>query len=92
MFFTDRICCEPLTEWVHFADLRDGQPGSMLYLIRIVHAFGELCSKLTLAMLPYTDSRPEYGLPREPQLTDSIPYMLRDPRQVTAPSLAITSA
>ena len=92
MFFTDRVCCEPLTEWVHFADLRDGQPGYMLYLVRIVHAFGELCSALSLAMGPYADARDDLALAREQQLTDSIPYMLRDPRQATTPSLVTRSA
>ena len=92
LFFTDRICCEPLTEWVHFADLREGQPGYMLYLVRIVHAFAELCSNLSLAMGPYADAGSVSGLVREQQLTDGIPYMLRDPRQATTPVLVTRSA
>ena len=82
LFFTDRICCEPLTEWVHFADLREGQPQYMLYLVRIVYALAELCNNLSVALAPYADAGPISGLAhRESQLTDGIPYMLRDPRQ-----------
>ena len=88
LFFTDRICCEPLTEWVHFADLHEGQPQYMLYLVRIMHAFGKLCADLSLVMEPYADTGLGTGLGtdqirREQQLQDSIPYMLRDPRQAT---------
>ena len=64
----------------------------MLYLVRIVHAFGELCSALSLAMGPYTDAGPGSGQTREQQLTDGIPYMLRDPRQATTPRLVTRSA
>ena len=85
LFYTDRICCEPLTEWVHFADLRHGQPGYMLYLVRIMDAFGKLCSALSSAMVPYTDAGPAFGQAREQQLRDGIPYMLRDPRQALTP-------
>ena len=85
LFYTDRICCEPLTEWVHFTDLRHGQPGYMLYLVRIMDAFGKLCSALSSAMVPYADAGPAFGQAREQQLTDGIPYMLRDPRQALTP-------
>ena len=70
---------------MHFADLRHGQPGYMLYLVRIMDAFGKLCSALSSAMVPYTDAGPAFGQAREQQLTNGIPYMLRDPRQALTP-------
>ena len=77
---------------VHFANLREGQPGYMLYLVRTPYAFGELCSDLSLAMGPYTTAGPYSSMACEQQLTDSIIYMLRDPRQATTPSLVIQPA
>ena len=77
---------------MHFADLRHGQPEYMSYLVRIMHAFGELCSALSLAMGPYTDAGPAFGQAREQQLTDGIPYKVRIPRQALTPHLVTRSA
>lgn len=77
LFHTDKICCEPLTEWLHFADVRDGQPDYMVYLVRTIQALGVLvnsvCMELAAAHQP---SKPP--TPRNKQLTDGIPYMLRN--------------
>lgn len=86
LFFTDSICCEPLTEWVHFADLRAGQPAYMEYLVRIMHALGVLCDDLCQELTPYAEAEPAAVgnvtpvMPRKQQLTDGIPWMLRDDR------------
>jgi len=80
VFHTDKICCEPLTEWLHFADLRDGQPDYMVYLVRTIQALGVLvnsvCMELAAAHQPFKPAA------RNKQLTDGIPYMLRNNRSV----------
>ncbi len=83
LFFTDRICCEPLTEWIHFADLWDGQPAYMEYLVRIMYGLGVLCEDLCKQLSPYADAEaaePSAAPHRIKQLADSIPYMIRDER------------
>ena len=81
LFHTDKICCEPLTEWLHFADLRDGQPDYMVYLVRTIQALGvmvnSVCEELAAAHQPL-----QLPAPRNKQLTDGIPYMLRNDRLV----------
>ncbi len=80
VFHTDKICCEPLTEWLHFADVRDGQPDYMVYLVRTTQALGVLvnsvCMELAAAHQPFKPAA------RNKQLTDGIPYMLRNDRSV----------
>ena len=77
LFHTDKICCEPLTEWLHFADLCDGQPDYMVCLVRTIQALGVLvnsvCVELAAAHQPFTSLAA-----RNKQLTDGIPYMLRN--------------
>ena len=81
LFHTDKICCEPLTEWLHFADLRDGQPDYMVYLVRTIQALGVLvtsvCMELAAAHQPL-----QLRAARDMQLTDGIPHMLRNNRLV----------
>ena len=80
VFHTDEGCCEPLTEWLHFADVRDGQPDYMVYLVRTIQALGVLvnsvCMELAAAHQPFKPAT------RNKQLTDGIPYMLRNDRSV----------
>ena len=45
-YFTDKICCEPLTPHLHFSDLRDGQPQYMEQLGRFLHAFATTIKQL----------------------------------------------
>ncbi|KAL3144614.1 hypothetical protein ABBQ32_004336 [Trebouxia sp. C0010 RCD-2024] len=77
LFHTNKICCEPLTEWLHFADLRDGQPDYMVYLVRTIQALGVLvnsvCMELAAAHQPL-----QLRAARNKQLTDGIPHMLRN--------------
>ncbi|KAK9805569.1 hypothetical protein WJX72_005689 [[Myrmecia] bisecta] len=80
LFFTDRVCCEPLTEWVHFADLRTAQPCYMEYLLRILGALAvcldEICSDVR-PLLEVKRGRPSgFSQPRSQKLQDGIPYML----------------
>ena len=39
LYFTNKICIEPLTPLLHFSDLRDGQPQYMERLGRFLQAF-----------------------------------------------------
>ena len=39
IYFTDKICIEPLTPLLHFPDLRDGQPKYMEQLGRLLQGF-----------------------------------------------------
>ena len=45
-YFTDKICCEPLTPHLHFSDLRDGQPQYMEQLGRFLLAFATAIKQL----------------------------------------------
>ena len=47
---TDKICCEELMERLHFADLHDGQPDYMVYLIRTVQALGVLVNSVCMSL------------------------------------------
>ena len=81
LFHTNKICCEPLTEWLHFADLRDGQPDYMVYLVRTIQALrvlvNSVCMELAAAHQPL-----QLRADRNKQLTDGIPHMLRNNRFV----------
>ena len=70
-----------MTEWLHFADLRDGQPDYMVYLVRTIQALGVLvnsvCMELAAAHQPL-----QLRAARNKQLTDGIPHMLRNNRLV----------
>ena len=81
LFHTDKICCEPLTEWLHFANLRDGQPDYMVYLVRTIQALGVLVDSVYME-LAAAHQPLQLGAARNKQLTDSIPYMLRNDRLV----------
>ena len=81
LFHTDKICCEPLTEWLHFADLRDGQPEYMVYLVRSIQALGVLVNSVCVELAAaYQPSKSPAA--RNKQLNDGIPYMLRNDRLV----------
>ena len=51
VFYTDKVCCEPLTEWLHFADLRDGQPDYMVSLVRTMQALGVLVNSVCMELV-----------------------------------------
>lgn len=81
LFHTNKICCEPLTEWLHFADLRDGQPDYMVYLVRTIQALGVLVN--SVCMEPAAAHQPlQLRAARNKQLIDGIPHMLRNNRLV----------
>ena len=82
LFFTNKICCEPLTEWVHFADLRGGQEDYMMYLCRIMHSLSQMLDELSTELRPLEAAPPSNHALRSPQLVDGIPYMLHDDRWV----------
>ena len=83
VFHTDKICCDPLTEWLHFADLRDGQPDYMVYLVRIVQALGVLVNSVCMELAAaHQHVKPWAASARKKQLTDGIPYMLRNDRSM----------
>lgn len=80
VFHTDKACCEPLTEWLHFADLRNGQPDYMVYLVKVVQALGVLVKSLCMELAAaHQLVKPQA---RNMQLTDGIPYRLRNDRSV----------
>ena len=80
-FYTDKVCAEPLTEWLHFADLRDSQPWYMLNLVRTVQALCILADELSTYMQPIVNDPFRNAITkRSQQLADSIPYMLHDDR------------
>ena len=80
-FFTNKICCEPLTEWRHFADLREAQPEYMLYLVRVVQALGVLVNSVAMELAAVDQPVKSGGVSaRQSQLTDGIPWMLRNSR------------
>ena len=81
LFHTDKICCEPLTEWLHFADLRDGQPDYMVYLVKTIQALGVMVNSVCME-LAATHQPLQLRAARNKQLTDGIPYMLRNDRLV----------
>ena len=39
LYYTDRICLEPLTSYMHLQDVRGGQPRYTLEVMRILEAF-----------------------------------------------------
>lgn len=39
MYFTDRLCLEPLTSYLHLQDVREGQPQYSLKVLRTLQAF-----------------------------------------------------
>lgn len=83
LFYTDKVCCEPLTPWLHFADLRDAQPSYMLGLVRVVDALAVLCNDLCKELRPLVEAGPSHSASppaRSQQLMDGIPWMLRDDR------------
>lgn len=65
-------------------DVREGQPDYTLYLVRVVQALGVLVNSVAVE-LAAADQPVESWAPsaRQTQLTDGIPYMLRNSRSVT---------
>jgi len=77
--FTDRVCCEPLTPYMYFADLRVAQPEYMERLMAMLKALAALaddvCNELKVHLQWTKASR---SLQRFKQLEDGIPYTLHD--------------
>ncbi|EIE24452.1 hypothetical protein COCSUDRAFT_61877 [Coccomyxa subellipsoidea C-169] len=82
LYFTDRVSCEPLTPWLHFADLRVAQPQYMEYLMGVLQAVAEcaddLCDEVNMHLQPKKPG-PKPKHIRAEQLQDGIPYMLQNP-------------
>ena len=79
LFHTDKTYSEPLTEWLHFADLHDGQPDYMVNLVKTIQALGVLVHSVCME-LAGAHQHVQLWAAGNKQLTDGIPHMLRNDR------------
>lgn len=84
LYFTDKVCCEPLTPYMHFANLRLAQPEYMERLIAMLQALAALADDVCNEMKVYLQ-QPRRTMQRFKHLEDGIPYMLHDSRWVSIP-------
>ena len=78
-----RSAVKPLTEWLHFADLREGQPDYMVYLVRVLQTLGVLVNAVSVELAVADQPvKLQAASARKTQLTDGkeFPYMLRNSR------------
>lgn len=82
VFFTDKVCCEPLTELLHFTDVQEGQPDYMVKLVSTIQALGFWSTPCVERLKPDLRCQPESAklgactACKKPP--DSIPQMLRN--------------
>ena len=73
------MCAEPLTPWLHFADLVAAQPKYMEHLVRVVHSLGVLLGDLSNELRPVANAGTCNHDQRSQHHLTGIPYMLHNP-------------
>ena len=81
MYFTDKICSQPLTPAFHFSDLRSSVPGYTELVARTLKAtvltVGKIISLYKLELSCVDDTTSVASVERDPEIHAGIPYMLR---------------
>ena len=81
LYFTDKVCSQPLTPALHLSDLRSSVPGYTEQLARTLKASVETLGKLRELYLRFSDPAAAGitgGAPaRDAEIQAGIPYMLR---------------
>jgi len=78
LYYTDKICCEPLTAMLHFSDLRYVVPLYTETMMRTLKALMVALGQLREYYEPFHTDNSSCGVQRDPRLDASIPYIIRE--------------
>ena len=85
LYYTDKVCCEPLTPTFHLSDMRSSVRGYTEQVARALKAVVLAMWQMQKVYTPFMleeDAAAYVGNSRDPRLSAGLPYMLREARQV----------
>ena len=86
LYYTDKVCCEPLTPTFHLSDMRSSVRGYTEQMARalkaVVLAMRRMQSEVYTPFMLEEGAAAYVGKNRDPRLSAGLPYMLREARQV----------